>query len=102
MPGFVPVASVSELSPGEMKWVAAGRERLLLANVDGSFYALSDECGHQRASLSAGLLEGSTVECPLHFAQFDVRTGRLLSGPSALDVEVYEVRVEGEVVYVEI
>ena len=36
--GFVPVTRASELSPGAMKWVAIDRERVLIANVDGSFY----------------------------------------------------------------
>jgi len=98
--GFVPVTRASELSPGAMKWVAIDRERVLLANVDGAFYALQDACGHRQAPLSKGTLEGYVIECPLHFAQFDVRTGKLLSGPAAADVPTYEVRVEGDTVYV--
>ena len=100
MAAFVPVRKVSELLPGQMTWVAVDRERVLLVNVDGTFYALSDVCGHQRAVLSKGRLEGCVVECPLHFARYDVRTGALLSGPVAEDVPVYEVRVEGDTVYV--
>ena len=80
MSEFVPVARTSELAPGEMKRVLIGRERVLLANVDGSFYALRDWCGHQKAALSKGKLEGKVVECPLHFACFDVTTGKALSG----------------------
>jgi len=83
-----------------MKWVVVHRERVLLANVDGTFYALRDACGHQRAPLSKGNLEGYAVECPLHFACFDVRTGKLLRGPVAADVPIYEVLVEGNTVYV--
>jgi nitrite reductase/ring-hydroxylating ferredoxin subunit len=98
--GFVPVGKVSELAPGHMKWVAVDRERVVLVNVDGAFYALSDVCGHQRAPLSRGRLEGHVVECPVHFARFDVRTGHLVSGPVAEDVPVREVRVEGDVVFV--
>ena len=98
----VPVAKVSELSSGQMKWVLADRERVLLANVDGSFYAMSDECGHQRTPLSRGELDGYVVECPLHFAQYDVRTGELLCGPLAEDVAVYEVMVEADTVYVKL
>ena len=98
--GFTAVAEISELSPGQMKWVVANRERLLLANVGGAFYAMSDECGHQRVPLSRGELEGHVVECWLHFARFDVRTGELLSGPSSAEVPVHEVRVEGTTVYV--
>jgi len=50
--------------------------------------------------LSRGRLEGHVIECPVHFARFDVRTGRLLSGPTAEDVPIQEVRVEGDVVYI--
>ena len=98
--GFVAVTKASELSPGAMTWVAVERERVLLANVDGAFYALRDACGHRGASLVRGTLVGHVVECPLHFACFDVRTGKLLSGPAAVDIPTYEVRVEGDTVYV--
>jgi nitrite reductase/ring-hydroxylating ferredoxin subunit len=100
MAEFVPVSKVGELPPGRMTWVAVDGKRVLLANVDGTFYALSDTCGHQRATLSRGRLEGHEVECPLHFARFDVRTGRLLSGPVSEDIPVHEVRVEGDVICV--
>ena len=98
--GFVPVTQASELSPGAMTWVAVDRERVLIANVDGAFYALRDSCGHRQAPLSKGTLEGHVIECPLHFAQFDVRTGRLLTGPAAADIPTYQVRVDGDTVYV--
>ena len=57
------------------------RRRVLLANVDGTFYALHDQCGHQKAALSKGKLEGEVVECPMHFSRFSVKTGKLVSGP---------------------
>jgi len=63
-----------------MKMVVADRERLLLVNMAGLFYAISDECGHDWAPLSRGKLEGYVVVCPRHFARYDVRTGQLLSG----------------------
>ena len=98
--GFVAVASVKDLAPGQMKFVAVERERIVLANVDGAFYALRDVCGHRNAPLSRGRLDGCIIECPLHFAQFDVRTGKLVDGPISADVPVYEVRVEGDTVLV--
>ena len=64
------------------------------------FYAVSDTCGHNRAPLSRGKLDGCIVECPLHFAQYDVRTGKLVDGPIAADLPVYQVRVDGDTVYV--
>src|SRR3989454_10157922 len=57
-------------------------------------------CGHRQAPLSKGTLEGHVIECPLHFATFDVRTGKLLSGPVAEDVPTYQVQVKDDTVYV--
>jgi nitrite reductase/ring-hydroxylating ferredoxin subunit len=97
--GFVAVARLSDLAPGEMKFVAVDGERRVLANVDGSFYLLKDVCGHRNAPLSRGRLDGYAIECPLHFARFDVRTGCLIDGPVSTDVPAYEIRVEGDTVY---
>ena len=98
--GFVPVTKASDVPPGGMIVVAIDRERIMLANVDGEFYALRDMCGHRNAPLSRGKLDGCIVECPLHFAQFDVRTGKLVDGPISADVPVYEVRVENGAVLI--
>jgi nitrite reductase/ring-hydroxylating ferredoxin subunit len=98
--GFVPVAKTGDVPPGGMIVVAIDRERIMLANVDGEFYALRDMCGHRNAPLSRGKLDGCIVECPLHFAQFDVRTGKLIDGPISADVPVYEVRVENGAVLI--
>lgn len=98
--GFIPVARTADLSPGHMKWVGVAGERVLLANVEGVFHAIADVCGHKRAPLSRGRLTGHIVECPLHFAQYDLRTGRLIDGPVSTDVAVYAVRIEGGTVSV--
>jgi nitrite reductase/ring-hydroxylating ferredoxin subunit len=98
--GFVAVGKTLDLAPGEMKFAAVDSERIVLANVDGALYALQDRCGHRNAPLSRGKLIGCLIECPLHFAQFDVRTGELVDGPVSAPVPVYEVRVEGDAVYV--
>ncbi len=99
---FVPVTTAAALAPGTMTWVVVDRERVLLANVEGVYYALRDTCGHRGAPLSRGKLAGHEVECPLHFARFDVRTGKLVTGPASADVSTYEVRVEQDTVYVRI
>jgi nitrite reductase/ring-hydroxylating ferredoxin subunit len=98
--GFVAVARVSELAAGEMKFAAVDGQRIVLANVEGRFYALRDVCGHRNAPLSRGRLLGHLIECPLHFALFDLRTGKLVDGPISADIPAYEVRVENETVYI--
>ena len=74
------VAKLSEIPVGTMKRVRAFDTNVLLSNVRGKIYATQDGCGHQKASLSRGTLEGEIVTCPLHRAKFDVTTGRNTSG----------------------
>ena len=99
MPGnetWITVCSKDDLAPGTMRWVSVNGERVLLANVEGEFCAVSDRCGHQFASLSRGRLNGHEVECPLHFATFDVRTGKCTGGPDSKDIACYQVLVMGD------
>jgi nitrite reductase/ring-hydroxylating ferredoxin subunit len=93
MPKGQEVCAAAEIMPGDMKCVFLGQTRILLANVDGKFYATSDVCSHEFACLSEGFLDGPVVECPLHGAQFDVATGKALSPPADKDLKTYEVTV---------
>jgi nitrite reductase/ring-hydroxylating ferredoxin subunit len=92
--GFVAVAAAADIPDGAMRCVAIERERVVIAHVGDDFYAFGDLCGHRNAPLSRGRLTGHIVECPLHFAQFDVRTGRPVDGPISTDVPSYAVKVE--------
>ncbi len=76
----VEVAKLGEIPLGTMKRVKAFDTNVLLSNVRGKIYATQDGCGHQRASLSRGTLDGEIVTCPLHRAKFNVTTGRNTSG----------------------
>src|SRR3954469_694366 len=98
--GFSPVANVADIPEGAIKCVAVDRRRVVIARVDGQFHAFSDICGHRNAPLSRGTLTGHVVECPLHFAQFDIRDGRLVDGPASPDLPVYEVRGADGTVFV--
>ncbi|BDH44649.1 naphthalene 1,2-dioxygenase [Salmonella enterica subsp. enterica serovar Choleraesuis] len=61
--------------------------------IDGEYYALEDVCPHAYALLSQGFVEDGKVECPLHEAVFDVRTGACLHGPGGRSLNHYPVRV---------
>jgi nitrite reductase/ring-hydroxylating ferredoxin subunit len=78
---FIEVAKVNELPEGKMKHVEVNGREVLISNVGGKFYALSDRCGHMNALLSMGNLKENTITCPFHGARFDVTTGRKLSEP---------------------
>jgi nitrite reductase/ring-hydroxylating ferredoxin subunit len=64
-------------------------------NVGGKLCATQARCPHKRGPLYEGTLEGSTLTCPWHGAQFDVCTGAVLRGPATLPLETYQIRIEG-------
>lgn len=87
----------SEVPPGSALLVG----NVAVFNVDGNLYATQDECTHRQGPLSEGELDGSTVTCPYHGAQFDVCTGAVLRGPAKEPLKTYRVVVEGEIGRVE-
>jgi 3-phenylpropionate/trans-cinnamate dioxygenase ferredoxin component len=93
---FVKAGRVGDLAPGKMMRVEIAGRRILLANVDGRFYATADTCTHEDASLSSGSLRGELVRCPLHGSRFNVCTGRVMEEPAEQDLQTYPVRVEGD------
>ena len=95
-PGFIKVAQVSEIRPGEMIAVEVENEQVLLVNVDGNIHAVDDICSHAYASLSEGDLRGEEVECPLHGGAFNAVTGAPTNPPANEPLRVYSVQVEGD------
>jgi 3-phenylpropionate/trans-cinnamate dioxygenase ferredoxin component len=100
MADWVRVASVGECPPGKLLGVEAEGQLIVLANVEGSLYALQDRCTHQDYPLSDGELDGTRIECIYHGARYDVRTGRAVQLPAIRPVKTYEVEVRGDDVYI--
>lgn len=98
---WIQIADESEIAPGEALRVEIDGVPVAIWNVDGEFYATADTCTHEEASLSEGDLWGEVVECALHGAQFDVRTGEVLSLPALFPLATYPVKVEHGLIYIE-
>jgi len=88
---------VSDVPPGTATLVGD----VAVFNVGGSFCATQNKCTHRQGPLSKGKLDGSTVTCPNHGAQFNVCTGAVLRGPAKDPLQTYRVGVEGELARVE-
>jgi len=69
-----------------------GREVLFCRSPEGIF-ALDNICTHAEERMSEGRLRGTRVVCPLHGAAFDIRDGRVLSGPATQPLSVYSTRI---------
>src|SRR3970282_1443038 len=102
MTQFVSVAKVSAIPARSAKFSEIAGPRIALFNLDGEFYALADDCTHEGGLLSEGEIHGGEVECPLHGARCDIKSGKVTLDPTDEDVARYNVRVTGEDIEVEI
>jgi 3-phenylpropionate/trans-cinnamate dioxygenase ferredoxin subunit len=94
------VAALSALSDTDGFAVKLGDRLIALYRLDGEVYAIDDVCTHEFAQLSQGFVEDGAVECPLHQARFDIKTGRCLAPPATEDLRRYPVKIEGDGVFV--
>jgi nitrite reductase/ring-hydroxylating ferredoxin subunit len=95
-----------------MKGFIVKEKQILVANIDGQFFAVEALCPHMNGYLPSGKIENGEVICPVHRARYDVKTGKLVknvdmlvkmaTGHSAKDLKVYTVKVEGGDVFIDI
>lgn len=100
--GWVRAAGRSDLTEGEVLGVEVAGRSIALYDADGSLFATDNICTHAYACLSDGWLDGQVIECPLHAARFDIRTGKVLDPPATEDLRTYQVRVVGDDIQVRV
>lgn len=100
---YIEVTKTEDIGPGTMKSFKVSGREVLLSNIEGKYYAINNRCTHLGGDLSKGELEGKVIHCPRHGSQFDVTTGKNVTGPTrgifklirnVPDEKVYEVKVE--------
>ena len=87
-----------------MRVVEVDDLEIAVVNCDGTLYAIEDRCSHDDGPLAEGVLhpEDCTIECPRHGSLFDLRTGAPKTLPAYVPVEVFDVRVEGDLIKLEV
>jgi len=104
------VARVGEIAPGERKCVTVDGRGVIVFNVKGDYYALSETCPHKGGSLAKGIITGlvqsdgpgdyqhsrmgEIVRCPWHQWEFDIKTGRSYCDPRRMRLMKFDVKVE--------
>jgi nitrite reductase/ring-hydroxylating ferredoxin subunit len=99
---FEPVASVSQIPrEGVLAIVKSDGQRICLIRSRNRISAVADNCTHQDFEMSLGdVLPDGTIQCAWHGARFDCATGEVRQGPAPCPLPVFEVRIEGDEVFV--
>ncbi len=90
---FVEIAPASDLPQNERMFVDIDTFHLVVFNIAGQLFCISDVCSHDNGPVGEGELEDYEVICPRHGAHFDVRNGKVRSLPAIVDIPAYPVRV---------
>ncbi len=101
MTEFVKVADAADFEDGQRIIVEVDGAIVAIFKVDGEFYCIEDVCTHDGGPVAEGALDGFEIECPRHGALFDIRDGRALTMPAVVPVPTYQVKVEGDEIFVE-
>ena len=90
---YLDIAPASELPNGERLFVEIEGKPIVIFNVAGQFYSIADVCSHDDGPVGEGDIEGYNITCPRHGAEFDVRTGQVVSMPAVVDIPAYPVKI---------
>jgi 3-phenylpropionate/trans-cinnamate dioxygenase ferredoxin component len=89
---FRRVLAAAELPEGQMRAVDIGARNVLVCHTRDGWFAVDGICTHAYAKMDQGRLRGHRLNCPLHGASFDCRTGAVLDAPATLPLKTYPIR----------
>ena len=93
---------LSEMQDRKPIKVTINGEDLCLTRIGDEVFAINDTCTHSDASLSEGDVTDYKIECWLHGAEFDLRTGIAVTLPANIAVKTYPVSIVNGVVEVQV
>jgi 3-phenylpropionate/trans-cinnamate dioxygenase ferredoxin subunit len=99
---WIKLAEQRDITDGNVLGLDVAGKKVALFCQGSEYFATSNVCTHQYALLSEGYFEDGCIECPLHQARFDIRTGRAECAPASVDLAVFPVKVEDGQVYADI
>jgi 3-phenylpropionate/trans-cinnamate dioxygenase ferredoxin subunit len=104
VPETIDVCPAAELAPGHVRVVEWEDLEIGIFNCAGTLYAIEDRCSHDDGPLAEGEMDedACTVECPRHGSLFDLASGRPITLPAYVPVETFPVRVEGDMIKLEV
>jgi len=93
---------LDQLQSGKPVKLEKEGKSICVTRIGDEIFAIDDTCTHAEASLTEGDVSGFKIECWLHGAEFDLRTGEAITLPATIALATYPVKIEANSVTVEI
>src|SRR5712692_8159699 len=101
MNDYLPVAKTSDFTDGVIRGFRVDGKDVAVVRWNDRYYAFQNACTHSNYYFNyLEIQDGGRILCDAHGAVFDLASGRVLKGPAANDLPLYQVRVDGEDVLV--
>ncbi|MDZ4723162.1 MAG: Rieske 2Fe-2S domain-containing protein [candidate division Zixibacteria bacterium] len=102
MSTFVRIASTEDIPQGKLKAFEVNHVLIVVAHTVDGFYAVADECTHDSEPIHTGRIRGNEIMCSRHGARFDLKTGAVTAPPAVVPIDTYELKIEGEEIFVRV
>ena len=99
---WIKVCNLEQVKEGQLFGLTINDKKILLANLNGKIHATDLICTHANADLSTGFLSEEGVRCPLHLSVFNLDDGKPQNLPAETALNVYNVKIDNNKVYVEV
>lgn len=103
MDNWIEACEVDEIDEEDViRFDYDGKTYAIYRSPEDEFFATDGLCTHEEVHLEDGLVMGDTIECPKHNGVFNYKTGQAKGAPVCVNLKVYPVKVENEMVYINV
>ena len=99
---WIKACKLEQVKEGQLFGFTHEDKKILLANQKGKIHATDLICTHADADLSTGFLNEEGVRCPLHLSDFNLENGKPQNLPAEIPLNVYNVKIDDNEIYVEV
>ena len=94
------LCTVNELEENQTIVVETKGKNILVAKIEGEFFAIENTCTHENLPLNGGEIFQGQIQCPHHGARFDIKTGKATQFPAVMELKTYQIKIENDNVLV--
>ena len=99
---WIEVANADSIEMEDLIRFDYGDKTFCIYRIEDGYYATDGMCTHEAVHLEDGLVMDDEIECPMHQGIFNIKTGEAVSPPACEDIKTYPVKVENDLVYINI